>query len=56
MISKKTFNKIKKKLNIKEELPYNSENVREVLYKYYKYEKEFGETDFRTPSGRSEIY
>jgi hypothetical protein len=56
MISKKTFNKIKKKLNIKRELPYNSENVRELLYKYYQYEKEFGEAEFKTPSGSREIY
>ena len=56
MISKKTFNKYKKILKIKGSFPYNKDNVKELLYKFYKYEKEFGEADFRTPSGGKEIY
>jgi len=59
MISKKTFNKIKKILKIKEELPYNNENVKILLYEYYKYEKEFGKAEFDHPFNRRldrEIY
>ena len=56
MISKKTFNKYKKILKIKEDFPYNNKNVKELLYRYYKYEKEFGVATFDTKTTPREIY
>jgi len=52
MISKKTFNKYKKILKIKGEFPFSDKNVKELLYRYYKYEKEFGKAEF----SRGETY
>ena len=40
MLNRKTFNKYKKLLNIKGDFPYNNHNIKILLYKYYKYEKE----------------
>ena len=56
MINKQTFNKYKKILKIKGEFPFSDKNVKELLYKYYKYEKEFGEARFETKCSRREIY
>lgn len=52
MLSKKTFNKYKKLLKIKGEFPYNNDNIKILLYKYYKYEKEFGKAEFDHPLNR----
>tara|TARA_B110001454_G_scaffold193502_1_gene194444 strand:- start:1748 stop:1921 length:174 start_codon:yes stop_codon:yes gene_type:complete len=57
MIDRETFNKYKKILKIKGEFPYNDKNVNELMYKFYKYENEFGSSDFQTKQGRGkEIY
>ncbi len=52
MLTKKTFNKYKKILKIKGEFPYNNDNVKKLLYEYYKYEKQFGEAEFEHPFNR----
>ena len=52
MLNKKTFNKYKKLLKIKGEFPYNNDNIKILLHKYYKYEKEFGEGDYEHPFDR----
>tara|TARA_B100000614_G_scaffold254262_1_gene269400 strand:+ start:160 stop:339 length:180 start_codon:yes stop_codon:yes gene_type:complete len=52
MLSRKTFNKYKKLLKIKGEFPYNNDNVKILLYKFYKYEKEFGEANYEHPFDR----
>ena len=52
MLNKKTFNKYKKLLKIKGEFPYNNDNIKILLHKYYKYEQEFGEGDYEHPFNR----
>jgi hypothetical protein len=52
MLNRKTFNKYKKLLKIKGDFPYNNHNIKILLYKYYKYEKEFGEGDYEHPFDR----
>ena len=41
MINKETFNKYKKILKIKGEFPFSDKNVKELMYKFYKYVRKF---------------